>query len=162
MRQRRHLQCLVIAISAAIPGFSALAAPFSLPPIGEWQGVYKCAQGNTALDLEITAETPSRISAIFYFHALAANPHLPQGCFTMRGSFDADMRSIALRPAQWLDHPAFFVSVGLNGKVSASGQRLTGSVTGPACTAFSLTRSFAEPLPPAPAPCHFERQGPVS
>ena len=154
---RRHLM-LAIAVLAS---HSAVAAGIALPPIGDWQGIYQCAQGKTALDLEITAVTSSRIKAVFYFHALPANPSVPQGCFIMQGRFDAKTRAIALKPSRWLDQPASFVSVGLRGKMSGSGQKLRGMISGPACSAFSLTRSFAEPVPPAPAPCRMKQQGPV-
>ena len=137
-----------------------MAAP--LPPVGEWQGHYRCAQGGTALDLAITATTPSAVQAVFYFHALAANPAVPQGCFMMRGAFDAGTRTITLKPAEWLDHPAFFVRVGLRGKLSASGQSIQGMISGPACTSFAVTRSFAAPMPPAPAPCRMRQRGPVA
>lgn len=157
MSLRRHLMLVIVALAS----HAAVAAAIALPPIGDWQGIYRCAQGKTALDLEITAVTPSRIEAVFYFHALPANPRVPQGCFMMRGRFDAKTRTIGLKPSRWLDQPAFFVSVGLHGKVSRSGRTIQGTISGPACTGFSLTRGFAEPVPPAPAPCRMKQQGPV-
>jgi hypothetical protein len=156
MTQRRYLP---FGLIIAMIGSSASAAGISLPPIGAWQGRYRCAQGETALNLAIIATTPSRISAIFYFHALAANPRVPSGCFMMHGRFDARTRRIWLKPAQWLDHPAFFVRVSLSGTVSISGQTLKGSIGGPACSVFTLTRDFKSPS--APAPCHLKHQGPL-
>ena len=147
---------------AALLARSAAATAMALPPIGDWQGHYKCAQGETALDLEISATTPSKIDAIFYFHAQQNNPGVPQGCFMMHGSFEAAARMVTLSPAEWLDRPAFFVSVGLGGTVSPSGDTLSGRISGPGCAGFSLTRSFAPPVPPAPAPCRDTRQGPVT
>jgi hypothetical protein len=156
MKPQRHL----LPAIAALTGISAASAA-PLPPIGNWQGQYRCAQGRTALDLAITAITPSDIRAVFYFHAVAANPAVPQGCFTMQGTFDAGTGIIKLAPASWLDRPASFVSVGLRGKVSASGRSIQGMISGPACAGFSLHRASAAPVPPAPAPCRVKQQGPV-
>ena len=158
MRQLRHLSIIMLAAMLA----TAVAAASALPPIGIWQGQYQCAQGKTALDLQITATTLTKIDAVFYFHALPANPSVPRGCFMMHGRFDRKSQTILLNPAEWLDQPPFFVSVGLRGKVSTSGQILRGTITGPACTSFSLTRGFSQPIPPAPAPCHMRQQGPVA
>lgn len=142
-------------------GLAGSAGAASLPPVGLWQGHYDCAQGWTALALQITAQSPSRVSAIFYFHALAANPHVPQGCFMMRGHYDAAARRITLAPTRWLAHPPFYVWVALSGRVGPHGGAITGRITGPACSGFALVRSFTPPLPPAPAPCRMDQNGPT-
>ncbi|MCU4158530.1 hypothetical protein AiwAL_00210 [Acidiphilium sp. AL] len=146
-----------LTLAAALAGSAAAASP----PVGLWQGSYDCAQGETALALQITAQGPSRISAIFYFHALAANPHVPQGCFMMRGRYDAATRRITLNPARWLARPPFYVRVALSGMVGRDGSTIAGHIAGPACSAFAVTRSVAPPIPPAPAPCWMDRNGPT-
>ena len=147
-----------VALAAALIGTAGAVA---LPPVGLWQGQYDCAQGRTALALQITAESPRRVSAIFYFHALAANPHVPRGCFMMRGHYDATTRRITLAPTRWLAHPPFYVWVALSGRVGPGGNAITGHITGPACSVFALVRSFTPPVPPAPAPCRMDQNGPT-
>ncbi|HET9147794.1 MAG TPA: hypothetical protein VFN77_07085 [Acetobacteraceae bacterium] len=153
----RKLVCGLV-LAALLP-FSGTAAAL-LPPIGPWQGVYRCAQGETALDLQITARSPTRIKAVFYFHALPANPRVPRGCFTMRGSFNQASGRITLTPAAWLHRPPFFVSVAVDGKVSRG--VLSGRIEGPACSGFRLERSLAPPMPAAPKSCRMGQQGPVA
>lgn len=155
----RFLQrVLGAAMAAAISG-PALAAV--LPPIGLWQGHYRCAQGDTAFALQVTADGPEQVRAVFYFHALTANPAVPQGCFSMRGRFDPATRRIALRPTRWLAQPPGYVWVGLSGLVVSGGSRIAGTIEGPACTDFALARSLAPPVPPAPSACRLEQNGPT-
>lgn len=157
-----------ILARAALTGLATLtgltsgtAAAAMLPPIGLWQGRYTCAQGDTALALQITAISPTRVTAIFYFHALAANPAVPQGCFAMTGSFDPATRHLALHPTHWLSQPPFYVWTGLSGTVRRSGTAMTGTIQGPACTDFSLSPSTTLPVPPAPPACRLDQNGPT-
>jgi len=142
-----------------LAGGTASAA--ALPPIGLWQGQYKCAQGDTALALQITAISPTRVNAVFYFHALAANPSVPQGCFAMTGSFDPATHRIALHPTHWLSQPPFYVWTGLTGTVQPGGDAMTGTIQGPACSIFSLAPSMVLPVPPAPPACRLDQNGPT-
>ncbi|MDD4936157.1 MAG: hypothetical protein PHT60_10335 [Acidiphilium sp.] len=137
------------------------AGAMMLPPLGLWQGEYTCAQGKTGLALQITALSPTTVRAVFYFHALASNPGVPQGCFAMRGHFDAATRHLTLSPTRWLAQPPFYVWTGLSGTVERDGSGLTGTIEGPACTDFALTPSAALPVPPAPASCRMDQNGPT-
>lgn len=146
--------------------FLALALPFgaagaSLPPMGLYQGQYVCAQGRTGLALRITAVSPTRVTAQFYFHAIEANSHVPQGCFTMRGRYDGATGHLTLAPAGWILRPRGFVQVTLSGRVSDDSAHIAGVVIGPGCTSFSLQRRTATPVPPPPSPCRMDRQGPT-
>lgn len=149
---------LGLAVGLALAGMAGAA---NLPPIGLWQGEYHCAQGETALALQITAISPDNVRAVFYFHALAANPHVPQGCFSMQGHFDPKTRQLSLNPTSWLARPPFYVWTSLRGKVGADGAGITGQIQGPACTDFALTRSLLPPEPPAPSACRLEQNGPT-
>ncbi|MGC9269822.1 hypothetical protein [Acidiphilium sp.] len=137
------------------------AGASSLPPIGLWQGQYTCAQGKTALALQITALSPTSVRAVFYFHALASNPGVPQGCFSMHGHFDAATRRLVLKPTRWLARPPFYVWAALSGTVGPNGTGLAGTIEGPACTDFSLTPSITLPVPPAPSACRMDQDGPT-
>lgn len=153
----RTIPSLIAAIIASL----GTAAAATLPPIGLWQGRYDCAQGQTALDLQINARSPTQIDAIFYFHALKSNPDVPQGCFLMHGHYDQATGNFSLAPQNWLARPPFFVAVALSGHVSLDGAHLTGRVSGPACSSFALARSVAPPLPPAPSACRMSQLGPT-
>jgi hypothetical protein len=133
----------------------------SLPPIGLWQGTYHCAQGETALALQITAISPTRVQAVFYFYALASNPNVPPGCFSMQGRFDPASRQLELTPTRWLSQPPFYVWTGLSGTVVRGGTGLTGTIQGPACTDFALKPSMVLPVPPAPPACRMDQTGPT-
>ncbi len=110
---------------------------------GTWSGHYTCAQGNTALSLTITPLEGSRVSALFHFEAPANNPGVPTGCFEMLGDFDPASARLELRPWRWLHRPPGWVMVGIDGQIGADGLGLTGTVRGPGCTVFALTRREA-------------------
>jgi hypothetical protein len=111
--------------------------------------MYNCAQGQTSLELDVTVADPRHLQALFYFHAAPANPFVPAGCFLMQGAFNTATATLSLLPTQWLLQPGGFVWVGLNGVLAVDGS-LSGSISGPGCSSFSLTRSGPETERPAP------------
>lgn len=139
---------LLLGLLLALP-LPALASPGLFVLAGSWAGAYHCAQGNTALELDISLTTPRTLQALFYFHALPKNPYVPSGCFLMSGTFNAQSGGLQLRPTKWLYQPPFFVPVALTGMLNPNGT-LTGQIFGPGCTDFMLTR---QPAPQAPARC---------
>ena len=149
---------LTACLGALLPA-AALGA--ALPPTGLYQGHYICAQGETGLALSIAATGATRVTARFYFHAIRANPSVPQGCFAMAGRYDPATRHLTLAPEGWVVRPYGFVQVGLSGTVSADTTRIAGLVIGPGCTSFSLQQRNAIPVPPAPSPCRMDRRGPT-
>lgn len=118
---------------------------------GRWEGTYVCGQGVTGLTLRVVDESNGnvdQVSAVFSFHAVAENPSVPSGEFTMSGQVDRARQRLALRAGQWVDQPPNYVTVDLDGTgaVSATGTMvLTGSVIGPGCSSFSLTRTDPPP-----------------
>jgi hypothetical protein len=156
-----HTLFRAVAALGLAAGLTCTALAATLPPIGLWQGRYKCAQGQTALALQITAISPTQVRAVFYFHALASNPHVPQGCFSMQGHFDPATKRLHLSPTRWLSQPPFYVWTGLSGTVGAGGAVLTGTIQGPACTDFALKPSATLPIPPAPPACRMDQNGPT-
>lgn len=123
---------------------SAMLAPIAAAQdvTGEWTGRYICGQGVTALNLTIAkAATPNALTATFRFGPLPENPEVPKGAYQMRGTFDAGSRHVRLDGVKWIDAPIGYVMVGLDGHVSESGNRITGSVPDMfPCSAFEVWR----------------------
>ncbi len=116
---------------------------------GVWVGQYIRGQGTTALTLSITAARPR---ALFHFYPAPSNNTVPEGCFEMESTFDADTGQIALKAGAWISRPEGYVTVDLEGRISADGGAMTGTVTGPYCTTFELRR-VAVSSPRAPGNC---------
>ncbi len=142
---RRLLIPLALLCLLAAPLRAASLFDFS----GSWTGRYDCMQGQTALELDVSATGPDSVQALFYFHSAPSNPRVPAGCFLMVGKVDAADARLALRPTAWLVRPFGFVWVGLQGSLTPAGL-LQGQISGPGCSDFMLTR---QPAPLAPSPC---------
>ena len=134
-------------------GLAVLAGVFSLGaappgPVGQWHGTYTCAQGLTMLDLSIAAPDATHLRGEFHFSADDSNPNVPEGCFSMKGGYDPDRRAVRLMPGAWRLRPFGYVMVGLEGRMDATGQHLSGDVThADGCTIFTLERDALEPEP---------------
>ena len=117
-------------------------------------GSYTCAQGLTRLELIITRDAQTNdVKATFTFSAHPKNPGRPSGRFTLKGQYDGDLGTIALQPEGWLEQPARYVMVGLNGSLSADAKTLHGTIVADkvvqaACTTFIL--SHTQPGDPWP------------
>ena len=119
----------------------ALAVAPVDPVTGTWAGTYTCAQGLTGLVLEMSLDPDGAVAATFMFHAVAQNPEVPSGSFTMFGRLEAG-GLLPLRADRWISRPPYWVTVDLVGRLSSDGRYYTGQVEGPAgsCTSFSLER----------------------
>jgi hypothetical protein len=113
------------------------------PRVEDWQGQYTCGQGLTGLTLAMTTDLSGQVQALFHFYGIPQNPTVPDGCFMMSGSVQA--RHLVLLPGEWRKHPANYVSVGLTGDFGAD-ERLAGTITGPGCTVFMLSRVAQAPV----------------
>lgn len=109
-------------------------------PAGDWTGTYICMQGETSLRLTITPKIGGGVDALFHFGRLPSNPGVPEGCFLMTGTFDPPTGRLTLIPTRWLLHPYTFVTVELDGALDPSGSQISGTVAGPGCTTFELSR----------------------
>jgi hypothetical protein len=128
----------LIVLASAI--FAPIAAAQDVT--GEWAGRYICGQGVTALNLTIAkAGSPGALTATFRFGPLPENPDVPKGAYQMRGAYDAGSRHVRLDGVKWVEAPAGYVMVGLDGHVSESGSRITGSVPDMfPCSVFEVWR----------------------
>lgn len=133
-----------------VAGLLASLAPRALAAddavSGTWDGNYLCGQGDTALTLTLGPAGPKgEVSGLFHFNALKKNPGVPEGCFTMTGTYDRQSREVKLTAGRWLLWPWGYVSVNLEGRVGPDGRRLGGRVIGPFCTSFALRRTGPAP-----------------
>ena len=113
----------------------ALATP-ALAATTQWAGFYTCAQGATALKLTLIDDDPSRVTAVFAFGPTPANPDLPRGSYTLRGTRRG--AQVELTPDAWLERPEGYEMVGLNGGMA--GTRFEGRILFDGCGRFALER----------------------
>lgn len=143
---------LILAISLSIIPAKSFASPLD----GAWSGHYTCEQGNTAFDLQISSSNQTHLKALFYFHPINSNgflsliiPTVPKGCFLMQGYLNAASSTVYLLPTTWLLQPPGFVTVSLQGQL-LNNDNISGTVDGPGCTSFLLTRGDDNSERPAP------------
>lgn len=147
---RGALAPLLIVAGLAVPAAAQDGAPDARAG-GEWTGKYVCRQGVTGLRLVIQS-SGENAKAVFHFFGLPENPRVPEGCYTMTGTFSRTSGNLTLTGVRWLKSPGpRFVMVGIQGTVDADGRNLSGNVVGaPNCSLVVLTRDEARrPLPRA-------------
>lgn len=114
----------------------------SNPFVGSWRGVYTCAQGKTGVDIDITPPSGGTINGVIHFYALADNPGVPDGSYSVSGAapMPGDYR-LALYPETWIQKPPGYVMVGVDLEVTADALAMGGSLIGaPGCTTVILGR----------------------
>jgi hypothetical protein len=141
-----------ILTGAVLTLLSIASARAEDAPSGIWTGRYMCAQGETALTLTVERGSGSALRALFHFYASPQNPEVPEGCFAMTGTFDRAGKTVSLQAGNWILRPPGYVTVDLAGRIETGGRHFSGSVIGPDCTVFDLTRAGG-PRRPADA-CH--------
>lgn len=112
---------------------------------GTWEGTYVCSQGLTRLKLIIKAQNETDIDAVFIFSAHSSNPSVPSGSFRMKGSFDnfnsPDIPNLlSLDGTSWIDGSSGYQTVDLKGNISSSRRKITGDITTPGCSTFSVVK----------------------
>jgi hypothetical protein len=99
-----------------------------------WSGGYVCTQGGTKLALHITSASPT-VDLVFDFETRTG----VKGKYKMTGKLEPETRHLALRATSWIEQPPNFVTVDLDGTVSADGHSFTGRVVGPpTCSTFAV------------------------
>jgi eukaryotic-like serine/threonine-protein kinase len=130
------------ASAKASPASPAAGPRSALNPArltGTWTGTYFCPQGWTGLRLVLKAASNGALAATFDFYSIDGNPGVPSGSFTLTGSYSA--RGFRLRPGHWISEPPDYLMVSLTAPAPDNNDTtLTGSVTGPGCTTFSVSR----------------------
>jgi predicted Ser/Thr protein kinase len=138
-----------VALLAATSGAPAVASLPANPGVaerlaGRWTGTYRCAQGATALRLDVLSVVgaPGLVTAVFTFSAPPDNPRVQPGAYTMSGTFEGDQ--VVLDGEVWLSRPFGYLMVGLTGTYATSQggvQQLGGRVRGEGCGAFTLEKA---------------------
>ncbi|MCX4545724.1 serine/threonine protein kinase [Streptomyces sp. NBC_01565] len=124
---------------AAVPPSASVSQP--LPVVGSWQGTYLCGQGLTRLDLTITSPGGHALEAVFAFSAHPDNPGVPNGSFTMTGSFQNGR--MTLRGDRWINQPPGYLMVDLEAGVTGPRPALiSGAVISSvaSCSQFMVSR----------------------
>jgi hypothetical protein len=106
---------------------------------GTWKGSYLgCAQGPTGLTLIVkpAGKTGNELTAKFEFHALASNPGVPSGSYTMKGYLFPGV--VVLYAGKWIKQPGGYVEVDLAGPLPKAG-RFRGAIS--SCSTFSLKKT---------------------
>ena len=125
------LVVLALGCGAAVPRARAPETPPEIAGIHErFEGSYLCPQGPTGLTLELRRLADGTATAVFHFHPLPANPDVPEGRYTLTGSWGAD-GAVQLAPERWLEAPKDYVMVGLTGTLDAATGRLAGTIAAP-------------------------------
>jgi hypothetical protein len=132
----------VVAALAGVMVLSDARADTKQPAItGEWTGKYICTQGITSLRLSIAQGEGQAITATFNFGPLPENPEVPRGAYRMAGTYDPATRRMMLSGVKWIDAPFGYVMVGLDGRMTSSGETISGHVPDLfGCTDFEIHR----------------------
>ncbi len=142
-----------VALATATPAApdAAPRTPIDTPfqPGERWSGTYTCTQGKT--DLVITFEDVARtapggdpdVEALFEFHydggGMGGHPPV-DGSGRMRGTYDPKTRRLRLEGYEWIDQPANYGLATFTGTVSRTTSTFSGTVQGPGCTVFMVTK----------------------
>ncbi len=111
--------------------------------LGEtWTGSYTCAQGLTALALEIEPAEAGRVRARFDFSTYPGGAPLPDGGFLLSGTLDPATGALSLDPDRWIQQPdEDWVMVAVRATIDARAGTASGRVLDPTCGALSVTRT---------------------
>jgi len=121
------------------------------PHHSDWQCVYECAQGPTAVKLGLDVARSGDTIARFEFNALATNPSVPHGSYRMRGKLKmigGGSFELALVPDEWIERPPGYIMVGLTVVSDRERTGLIGHIDNPQCGNITLSRpKTAKPRP---------------
>ncbi|MFT3901346.1 MAG: hypothetical protein QM728_14020 [Gordonia sp. (in: high G+C Gram-positive bacteria)] len=111
--------------------------------IGTWRGTYHCAQGETAVDLDVTSTSQPgsdlpRAAAVMTFGPVPSNPRVERGSYRMT-VVNEHGNTFRFTQQEWISRPAEYVMVDLVGELV--GNTLSGGVAGPGCTTFRVVRA---------------------
>jgi hypothetical protein len=131
------------AVAADDAPVRALREPFPLR--SRWSGTFRCAQGITAVVLDLTARPDGKVDATFTFGPTPENPLVPGGTYRLSGTiraFSQGAFKLELRPERWIGRgPDGYVMVPMSGTSSRRWRRMVGKLEHPSCGALDVRRS---------------------
>lgn len=122
------------AAAAAVMMASGAQAVTPAAAVGTWSGSYICAQGRTDVIMTLRARNNGAVSGVMSFNSRNDGA---KGAYALEGSVRQSGR-ITLVGSQWRDRPGNYVMVDFDGTIY--GNTMSGSVRGPACSTFKVTR----------------------
>ncbi len=130
--------------SATVPTAVVTSAPPATTRdavLGDWAGVYVCAQGDTRLRLTLDqGPGPADVTAVFAFGPTADNPEVPRGSYRMEGTLSEGL--LDLHATTWIKKPAGYLTVDIKAPVVGDDPpQIMGDIVGaPECSTFAVTR----------------------
>ena len=115
-----------------IPTKSVKTQNVALKKGQNWQGAYNCAQGNTALNLQITNVNENNINALFFFNYA----NVKKGVFKLVGNYDEVSGKLVFEPREWIQRPSGYRTVSMDGFVK--GDIYYGKITTAGCSNFQV------------------------
>jgi hypothetical protein len=117
-----------------------LAVQAQTDVVAIYRGTYTCVQGPTEMTLTVQRIPASlQARASFKFGPTCERPKVPFGSFRLERRFDTSGGMVSLIPTAWIERPADFQMVGLEGVNTNQGATSWGNITGGInCTTFQL------------------------
>jgi hypothetical protein len=141
--ERRFLLAILILALTGVSGCAELEKldfADAMQISGKWVGSYTCAQGVTGLTVTMTGSMTSQVIATFEFYPLPQNPRIASGKYNMKGSYS--MGALVLSGSSWINQPAGYRMVGLDGRITSNGKVFSGNI--PECRqSFQLEKASA-------------------
>lgn len=140
----RRAVLFALALAGMLSAGPASAADASFMD-GVWEGGYICGQGRTFLRLTLDGDADGVVRGSFYFGSVSweggSNNSVPPGEFRVNGVLQDD-GSLILRGVGWVDRPAGYDMINLQGAVAnVDGVlRYGGTVMDSACQAFGVRK----------------------
>ncbi len=132
------LAVLFASLPALAPPLSAQAAPSEVR--GVYTGSYVCSQRQISLQLALEPGGPGGLAGVFTFYMPGGDAQKPVGAFRLAGTFDPSTRTLRMQPREWIKPAPMYIPVGLSGTLDASGSTIRGTIAGPGCTTFEVSR----------------------
>lgn len=136
-------------------GVTSAPAPLSLADLlGNWEGRYRCGQGEIRARLFITRISGDSLQGHFSFYPTQTNPSVPRGAYRVTGQQVEASGEIEITPGAWLQQPPGYASGPIRGSISRLGDRdvFIGAVLASGCGEIELSKPANSGTPHIAAP----------
>lgn len=114
------------------------------PRHSEWEGTYRCSQGESAMRLVLDATAGGKVTAVFVFGPTADAPDTERGAYRLTGTIKLGPEGtfeLALVPDAWIDEPDGYTMTPLRARSSRKQRRMVGRIEHPACGTLDVRRT---------------------